>query len=132
MNNPDWSVLGTQEQHDKKMKVLLFDLNAAASCELLQADRKHNQQHNSPHEAYAVILEEYLEAKRAMEQIDPFMDTLLTLMMADVNWKFINTAKILKKYALRAAAELVQVAAMCDKTARGFAFDTDSCKIKED
>lgn len=123
MIDPDWRVLTAPEQHDKKAAALLWDLGRAVANELSRADVNHSQKHNTPHEAYAVILEECLEAKNAMEQIDPAMDTLLTRMMADKNWAFVDAADILKRCALRTAAELIQVAAMCDKAARGFASD---------
>lgn len=107
----------------EKMAALLADLDAATVAELSRADKKHSRKHNSPHEAYAVILEELLEAQENMETLSWMMDALVTWMRADAVLGFIDGAKEINKVALHAAAELVQVAAMCQKTARGFAAD---------
>lgn len=45
------------------MKALCADIEAAGEKELARAAEKFGQTNNSPHESYAVILEEYQEAQ---------------------------------------------------------------------
>lgn len=109
---------------NEKMAALLADLDAVTAAELSRADKKHSRKHNSPHEAYAVILEEFLEAREDIETLSQMMDGLVTWMRADADRGFIAGTVRVKEAALHAAAELVQVVAMCQKTARGFAVDS--------
>lgn len=80
--------------------------------ELAEANKLHPMFH-SPHEAFGVLLEEAREHGKEKEKIEYAMDILLEEMMNDEDAT--GTYKIIKKYAINASAEAIQVAAMCQK-----------------
>lgn len=97
------------------MKLLLRDIETLISEELERAN-KENPLFNSRHEGLAVIDEEVWEAGLEFESVKKCFSEARTQTfiddMADADrWV---TAGV-RKYALRAAAELIQTAAMCDK-----------------
>lgn len=95
------------------MKDLLNEVKASVMGEYDRAAAKYGKANNSPHESYAVILEEYEEAE---EQANNFKNEL------ERYWRLIkNNAntdpnlRLMWACAQLAAAEWIQVAAMCYK-----------------
>ena len=95
------------------MNELLSDIDRAVASELARANAKYGDKHHSPHESYAVILEEVEEAD---DEIDAFKTSLQSY------WNSIKRnmggkcfLEIMHEQAKNAAAEWVQVAAMCRK-----------------
>lgn len=100
------------------MKELKEAVKGLVREEYERAAESFGEKFNSPHEAYAVILEEMEEANAEFE-----------FMGADMNWlwRFIkkderhNAKKFLKNielYAINTACECIQVAAMAYKASR--------------
>lgn len=97
------------------MKQLLNDIEKLISEELERAN-KENPLFSSRHEGLAVIEEEVWEAGQEFESVKKCLDKVRVQTYID------DTADAdrwvmdgLRKYALQAAAELIQTAAMCDK-----------------
>lgn len=97
------------------MKELLNSVETLMFEELTRANQD-NPLFNSRHEGLAVIEEEAWEAEQEFESVKKCLDKVKIQTYIDDTadadrW----IADGLKKYALRAAAELIQTAAMCDK-----------------
>lgn len=96
------------------MKQLLEQIKSAVMDEYKRAGEKFGAFNNSPHESYAVILEEYEEARSS--SVD--FGVSLVKYWEDVKCNNVQANSRLlgmKQYAEQAAAEWVQVAAMCHK-----------------
>ena len=100
------------------MKKLLSDVSALSLAEYNRASAKFGERNNSHHESYAVILEEFEEA---IEEECGFQQNLERL------WEEIKSNKTdclsdrltsMRKHAEHAAAEWIQVAAMCYKAGK--------------
>lgn len=95
------------------MKELLEQVQKLTTAEYRRAAQKFGRANNSPHESYAVILEEYEEAieegKLFGWHMRCYWDAIKT------NKKTKARLKHLQSIAEKAAAEWVQVAAMCYK-----------------
>lgn len=97
------------------MKQLLNSVETLISEELERAN-KDNPLFNSRHEGIAVIEEEVWEAKKEFNAVEPILTTIKKDVYGICTDEYINErVKQLKEYATRSAAELIQVAAMCDK-----------------
>ena len=95
------------------MKALLTEVKASVLMEYQRAAEKFGPANNSPHESYAVILEEYEEALAEKGVFEWNLRSFWSAVMA-------NTAsncqlQQMQSIAEKAAAEWVQVAAMCYK-----------------
>lgn len=82
------------------------------NVELAAANEKFPQFH-SPHEGWAVMLEEILEMRDEMDKIDKHHDAMFFHIMH--NSSALECAKEVREHALRAAYEAIQVAAMAQK-----------------
>lgn len=114
------------------MEHLREEMHKAAENELSRANANFPL-FNSPHEGYAVILEEYEEAQEALEQVKSSLDVLWEKV------KGIDIACFLEKKtlpmaiyedAINAACEMAQVAAMLLKYEMSFP-STGESKGKE-
>ena len=83
--------------------------------ELERAVQKHGI-HNSPHEAIAVIQEEYEEACDELDGVQACLSSMWKHVKADAN--ILHDMEQIYKYAVCLAAEAVQVAAMAKKEVR--------------
>lgn len=100
------------------MQDLVNEITDCIEREYRRAAEKHGERHSSPHEAYAVILEEFEEA---MEDIDAARRALNSMWsVAKNNSSTLASVSTLETAATMAAAELVQVAAMAKKAGLGY------------
>ncbi len=98
------------------MKELLFSIIKSEQEELKRASKKFGPHNNSHHESYAVILEEKQEAEESAFEFEKAFEQYWD----DVRHDQVNpdVLAVMETAALRAAAEWVQVAAMCAKAQR--------------
>lgn len=99
------------------MQELMQDMEVDLLVEYGRACEKYGAHHNSSHEAYAIIKEELEEA---MSSSQDFIDCFEYLWEAIKANDTITELPSLQNYALCAAAEWIQVAAMCYKAKKGF------------
>lgn len=82
--------------------------------EYAMASQQHGGVFASPHEGYAVILEEIEEAEEALNRIKPCSDMLWDRVKNDTEMDS-DVLAYMKGHALQGAGELIQVAAMIEK-----------------
>lgn len=82
--------------------------------ELEMANKEHGERFNSAHEAYAVMKEEYEEAKDNFRDVDFWLNGLFWKNCKRDN-NCVSYAKFIKNKAIYAACECIQVAAMTQK-----------------
>jgi len=92
---------------------LELDVINAMNGEYARACEKHGKYNNSPHESYAVILEEYEEAQEEAERFGLALGRFWGAVRSNSATGGILEA--MQELAEKAAAEWVQVAAMCLK-----------------
>lgn len=97
------------------MRELINKVQELVSVELERANTIHPPKFNSYHEAYAVILEEYEEMTAEVEKLECHMDGLWDSIKEDADETTHSWLEIVEKRATLAAAEAIQVAAMCRK-----------------
>lgn len=90
-------------------------VNSAIRIELAYAQRDNGQVFHSSHEAYGVLAEEVQEAGEEHKSIQQHMEQLLRFVRTDYTEGIADCLRVLKQDAIRAAAESVQVAAVCGK-----------------
>lgn len=98
------------------MKDILTEIDRIAADELERANKVHPLFH-SDHEGVAIIEEEIMEVNADLEMVDCLFSNLKINVFRD-NTKHIKKTELiekLKQNAELAAAELIQVIAMCDK-----------------
>lgn len=98
------------------MKDILIEINRIVADELERANKVHPLFH-SDHEGVAVIEEEIMEAKTDFGMLDCLFENLKSNVYRDnIEYiKEINLVESIRNNASLAAAELIQVIAMCDK-----------------
>ena len=84
-----------------------------AAEELEDANAKHEPRFHSPHEAYAVLLEEFEELKAEVEYMEFILKNMWQAIKRDNN--HVGLCEVLKKTTIQAIQEGIQVIAMCDK-----------------
>ena len=95
------------------MNDLLFYIKNLVEQEYERASEIHGKTNNSSHESYAIILEEYEEAKDCAKTFKAVFKDYWKHVKHNTSYN--DLIAHLQKYAVRAAAEWVQVAAMCQK-----------------
>lgn len=90
----------------------LSKIQALAYEELKEANEK-NPLFHSDHEAYAVILEELEETEENVKAMGYCIQAMWDYVKKDKKPR--KSVEKLKNFALKTAAEAIQVAAMCDK-----------------
>lgn len=94
----------------------LSEIQKLVNEELEEANRKYPLFHSN-HEAYAVIKEEIEECEEDIRKMEMVLSYFWSNTKRDKNSD--NLIKGMKKIAMHAAAEAIQVAAMCDKVSIG-------------
>lgn len=94
------------------MNAIENDVRALVDKELAAANERFPQFH-SAHEGWAVILEEQIELGAEFEKIRGYMGDIFNKIIEN-NSVSIEIG-ILQMYAINAACEAIQVAAMCQK-----------------
>jgi hypothetical protein len=95
------------------MKELLNEVQASVFMEYGRASEKFGKANNSPHESYAVILEEFEEAKNEVNMFEYNLRSFWNAIKAYTATKC--QLQQMRAIAEKAAAEWIQVAAMCYK-----------------
>lgn len=102
--------------HD--MTTIVHPLNLLVSDELDRASKIHGAVFASPHEGYGVIAEELQEAVTEIERAQAVMYQFLKAIHEENAKATIDMADCIRDMAVNAAAESIQVAAMCQKMGR--------------
>ena len=105
-----------RRERDKVVKDLIIEVQTAENMEYKRAAEKFGAANNSNHESYAIILEEFDEALAECEDVKLQLEGLWEAIKANKPQETINRiAQLVRVRAERAAAEFIQVAAMCYK-----------------
>ena len=103
------------------MKILLSDVQRLVKEEYDRASEQHGDRFNSPHEAYAVMLEELEEAEHEYFSARGFLkDSFWDKTKNDGLQQCRLYAKDIQQHAENAAAEMIQLAAMAHKARKGY------------
>ena len=102
--------------HD--MTTIVQPINLLVSDELDRASKIHGAVFASVHEGFGVIAEELQEVGDELEIAEGNLSTMLAFIREGDSQRIADVADCLRDRAVNAAAELVQVAAMCEKMAR--------------
>lgn len=97
------------------MTTIVHPLNLIVSDEKDRAAKLYGPLFASAHEGYGVIAEEIMEASKEAERLQKRLYCLLLGIQLDNNQAIIDAADSIRDVAVNVAAELVQVAAMCEK-----------------
>lgn len=103
-------------KHD--MSTIVHPVNLLVDAEYERAEQLHGAVFASPHEGYGVISEEVLEMQKENAKIVSGCQTLLAFIQQENMQKVMDTADAIRDAAVNAAAESIQVAAMCQKMVR--------------
>jgi hypothetical protein len=102
--------------HD--MTTIVQPINLLVSDELDRASKLHGKTFASTHEGFGVIAEELQEVGDELEIVEGYLSTMLTFIRDEDKQRIVDVADCLRDRAVNAAAELIQVAAMCEKMTR--------------
>ncbi len=97
------------------MKELLNRVQATVSMEYERTAKKFGKANNGPHESYAVILEEFQEATDCATGFAFLLERFWHDVKNDCTTTRNGDLKEMQDRAEHAAAEWIQVAAMCHK-----------------
>lgn len=100
------------------MEKLINHVKTLVGVELERANTIHLPYFNSYHEAYAVILEEIEEAEIELKRVRERAAWAWHHIKLDLAEETDIGLKAAEEYAINAAAEMIQVAAMCRKARR--------------
>lgn len=102
------------------MDQLIREVTALVGEEYQRAAAKFGPKNNSPHESYAVLLEETEEAQEQVSVIQKRMDAFWLTVKGDAPDAMGAYLNSIKRAAILGACELIQVAAMADKALAGY------------
>lgn len=94
------------------MKEILIEIDRLAEEEMERANKIHPMFHSN-HEGYGVLQEEITEARDEFVEVSGY--DLLRAIMSNDQEDIIEEISTIRRDAQYAAAELIQVIAMCDK-----------------
>lgn len=100
---------------EHSMFTIVHPINLLVSDEYKRAAGIHGAVFASPHEGYGVIAEEIKEAGDEVEAVERRLYALLAAIQEENRQSLIDTADAIRDAAVNGAAELIQVAAMCEK-----------------
>lgn len=84
------------------------------------ASEQYGEKHHTPHEGYAVILEEFEEAQHEEGVLEDKLEEFWRGTKNDSELCCQLNAKEIKERAIKAACEFIQVAAMAHKALQGY------------
>lgn len=102
------------------MDQLIREVTDLVGEEYQRAAAKFGPKNNSPHESYAVLLEETEEAQEQVSVIQSRMDAFWLTVKGDAPDAMGAYLNSTKRAAILGACELIQVAAMADKALAGY------------
>lgn len=103
------------------IKPLIPPVEALVEAELLRASAKFGERHHSPHEAYAVMLEELEETQAELSKASSMLSGYWGAVKLNHPQDYLNDAANRAKFlAIQTACEAIQLAAMCEKALRGY------------
>lgn len=105
-----------ETKHD--MTSIVHPINLLASGEYDRAASIHGEVFASTHEGYGVIAEELQEAMTEAERACAVMCQLLKAIRDEKRQTIFDLTDYIRDTAVNGAAELIQVAAMCEKMRR--------------
>lgn len=101
------------------MTKLKNEVTKLVDFELDMANKEYGERFNSAHEAYAVMKEEYEEAKEALTDVSIFLhECFWTGCRHDEN-NCIDFAEDIRNEAIKTSCECIQVAAVAQKFING-------------
>ena len=108
------------------MRRLTDPLDALATIEAEHARRTHGPDYASHHEGFGVLAEEVQETDDELRTMQRHIEHLLREVRAENSEGIRLTLGAIRQDAVRAAAEALQVAAVCEKFARSCETDERS------
>jgi hypothetical protein len=100
------------------MVTITFPVQSLVDAEYRRAAGLHGALFASTHEGYGVIAEELQEASEEQEKASAVMFQLLKAIREEKPQAITDLADYIRDTAVSAAAEMIQVAAMCEKLNR--------------
>lgn len=107
-----------QDRTKHDMSTIVHPVNLLVDTEYEWAAQLHGAVFASPHEGYGVIAEELLEVQNENVKIVGGFQSLLQYIQQEDPRKMMDMADAIRDAAVNAAAECIQVAAMCQKMGR--------------
>lgn len=101
------------------MDKILYDVEKAVSYEVARIQVVHGEKYHTIHEAYGVMMEEVCEAKKETNSLDDFEKAMMSAMHRNDTSTLELVYDRIAGCAIRAACELIQVAAVCRKALGG-------------
>lgn len=95
------------------------DVQAAVESEADRAKEQWGARYHSWHEAYGVLAEEKHEVQHELKFLDYYWDDLNRALHGNQTNTTLDAVDNIRVAAIRAACELVQVAAVCSKASSG-------------
>jgi len=103
------------------MKILKADVERLVQEEYARASDQHGARFNSPHEAYSVMKEEFEEAVAECNIVNGVLNVeYWNSVKQDSDYIGNKVAGEIQKYAINAACEMIQLAAMALKAQKGY------------
>lgn len=93
---------------------IMTDLHPVLKAEYLRAKAEHGDVYHSPHEAWGVLMDEWDEVSDELEEAGERMCDI-SRQIRHPDEHLAQTFDSIQLFAMRAAAELIQVAAVCWK-----------------
>ena len=98
-----------------KMDSIVHPVNLLVDMEYERAKMMYGGMFANAHEGFGVIAEEVQEAAEEAEKAIDLLSPMLRAIRADDKVKIVDKAYMIRDRAVNAAAEMIQVAAMCEK-----------------
>ena len=94
-------------------------LETLIAAELERARAMHGPTYASHNEAFGVLYEEMQETRDEVRALRQYAEHLCRYVRADDTAGMVDALKVIRKTALNAASEAIQVAAVCSKWMEG-------------
>lgn len=98
---------------------VMEDVELAVGYEVARAKADHGETYASMHEAYGVLCEEVFEAEEEFCEVTSYRTFLLDALHRGDEKQLQAMLSVIRNRAVKAACELVQVAAVCQKAMGG-------------